>query len=313
MKKATLRVLALCMIALLPLTGCGGAGPAGGTSAPSASDSGTVGGGASTDRNGWSAEQAAPAESTGNTPPLSPALKSAKIILEGSMELQAQNFDEADDFVRSLTTGLGGYLEATSVSGETGYRYAEYTVRIPQEKYDSFFAQVGEKCHVLSSSSQARNITEEYVDLEARLATQRTKHTRLLALLEKADTMEAIVALQTELSNTEYEMERLTGSLRKYDNLVDFSTVRLVLREVRELDPVAQGNSFLSELTQAFRQGTSGVLALMRGTVLFAVLFWPLMLIAVVVLVVAMRRMRRAKLPKSAPARPKSGGQDDPH
>ena len=295
MKKIQLHFFAL-VFALL-LTGCGaGSGKShAGSAAPgeqyeSAQD---------TADGGWSSNQSTAGEGTA---PSSPALQNAKIILQGEMDLQSQAFDEADAFLRTLTADLGGYLESTSINGETGYRYAAYTVRIPQKQYDSFFAQVGEKCHVLSSSSQAQNITEEYVDLEVRLASQRTKHARLLALLEKADSMETIIALQTELANTEYEIERMTGSLRRYDSLVDFSTVSLTLSEVRALDPVADGNSFGKQLTQSFRQGASGFLSLVQGVILFAVMLSPFfitLLVIAVVLIVISRRIYRKKAEKA--------------
>lgn len=276
-------MLVLCLLTSL-LAGCGAGGgqhSAGGNPDTAASPE---------DGGGWS-----DAGHTSSTAPSSPAREHAKIILEGQMDLQTQDFDLADAFLRSLATDLGGYLEAVSISGEEGYRYAEYTARIPQAQYDGFFVQVGEQCHVRSSSSYARNVTEDYVDLEARLTTQRTKHSRLLALLEKADNMESIVALQTELSSTEYEIERMTGSLRKYDSLIDFSTVELTLQETRALDPISKGNSFASDLTKAFQSGTNGIVQLLRGTVLLLVMFWPAVLILAAAGAIVLLRIRRAK------------------
>lgn len=164
---------------------------------------------------------------------------------------------------------------------------------------------------MLGSSSQTQNITEEYVDLEARLTSLQTKHGRLIALLEKADSMETIVTLESELADTEYEIERLTGSLRKYDNLVDFSTVYLTLNEVRTLDPVADGNSFLSELGQAFQNGGSGLVSFLRTVLLFAAAAWPVLLIAVVAAVVALLSLRRRKAVEDAAlsVKPKEEGQ----
>lgn len=298
MKKRIISLLLLCMLLLTLLAGCGG-------SASSAAG-GTAEGAAFSDAaapeaaEGWNGAQDAGA----STSTLTAALQNAKVILTGNMDLQSQNFDETDAFLRQLTADLGGYLEATSVSGDVGYRYADYTVRVPQKNYDTFFAQVGTQCHVLSSSSQTQNITEEYVDLEARLSALQTKHDRLIALLEKADSMETIVTLESALADTEYEIERLTGSLRKYDNLVDFSTVYLSLSEVRTLDPVTEGNSFTNELGQAFRNGGRGLVSCLRGLILFLAAIWPLILLLIVAVVIAVIILRRRKAAADAARTP---------
>lgn len=292
MKKRTISLLLICMLLLTLLAGCGGAASSADGGMASAA-SGAAADASPEAAKGWDAMQ----DTNASASPLTTALQNAKVILTGNMDLQSQNFDETDAFLRQLTADLGGYLESTSVSGDVGYRYADYTVRVPQKNYDTFFAQVGEQCHVLNSSSQTQNITEEYVDLEARLASLQTKHDRLIALLEKADSMETIVTLESALADTEYEIERLTGSLRKYDNLVDFSTVYLSLCEVRTLDPVTEGNSFASELGQAFQNGGHGLVSFLRGLLLFAASIWPLLLLLVIaagIAVVILRRRRAA-------------------
>lgn len=288
MKKRGLCLLLLAVL-LLSLAGCGS-----GNTDTAPADTGA----------GWSEQatdnQAADSPAEDTTSPATQALQNAKIIRTGNMDLQTQTFDETDTFLRTLTEQQGGYLEASSVSGEPGSRYAEYTVRVPQEGYDAFFTQVGEQCHVLYSASQSENITEQYVDVETRLSALRTKHERLLALLEQAGTMETIIALESELADTEYEIERLTGSLRQYDSLVSFSTIYLTVQETASLDPVAEGNSFVSELGQALRRGAHGVAVFLRGLVLFCATLWPLLVLAAAALAVVFYLRRRKK--KTAPS-----------
>lgn len=73
---------------------------------------------------------------------------------------------------------------------------------------------------------------QNYSDIELRLQTQRTKQERLLALLEKAATMEDIISLENALSETEYQIEQYTSDLKRYDSLIDFATIELRLTEV---------------------------------------------------------------------------------
>lgn len=282
MKKRWL-ILSICLMLLLTLTACGGS---------QGSDTAAADG-ASTPE-GWS-ENSSAAQDTATA--ASQALQNAKIIRTGQMDLETQDFNETDTFVRTLTETQGGYLESTSVSGDPGSRFASYIVRIPQEGYDAFFAQVGESCHVVSSSSQSQNVTEQYVDVETRLSSLRTKHDRLLALLEQADSMETIVALESALADTEYEIESYTASLRQYDSLINFSTIDLSVREVASLSPVSEGNSFFSELGRAFKNGSHGVVAFVRGLILVCAAIWPVLLLAaaIVVIIWRIRRRRKAK------------------
>ena len=130
-----------------------------------------------------------------------------------------------------------------------------------KEKYTAqerlgFLQQAGEVAHVTDCYEQNRNISEAYYDTESRIVTQRTKLERLQELLKQADTMEDIITLESAISETELAIEQLTGSLRKYDNLVDFSTITVTLNEVYRLstDEVPE-QTFGDRLRNAFVRG----------------------------------------------------------
>ena len=76
------------------------------------------------------------------------------------------------------------------------------------------------------------DVSEAYYDQESRLTTQRTKLERLQELLRQAQDMEDIITIESAISETELEIEFLTGSLRKYDSQINYSTITLSLREV---------------------------------------------------------------------------------
>ena len=146
-----------------------------------------------------------------------------------------RDFDAASPDLEKLTAETGGYIESSSLSGDKGSRSAYYTLRIPQEKFETFYAQLGDRAHVVYSSRSSEDITEQYTDIETRLATLQTKHERLLALLDQAGKMEDIISLENALADCEYEIDSLTGSKRHYDDLVGFSTFYVDLEEVQTL------------------------------------------------------------------------------
>ena len=185
------------------------------------------------------------------------------------------------------------------MSGELGSRYASYTLRVPQGKFETCFAQLGETCHVVSSSRWSEDVTEQYTDIETRLATLQTKHERLVELLGQAAQMEDIISLENALADCEYEIDSLTGEKRRYDNLVDLATITVSLREVQALTAVYGGTGFGAQLMQAAQSGWRGLAGFVRGAVLWAVAAWPLLLVAGVGGGAALRFRRRRK--KGAP------------
>ena len=83
--------------------------------------------------------------------------------------------------------------------------------------------------------------------------TQQTKLERLQNLLAQAENMEDIITIESAISDTELEIERLTGTLRQYDSLVDYSTVYITLQEVYQLSDVEEpATSFGSRISAAF-------------------------------------------------------------
>ena len=139
--------------------------------------------------------------------------------------------------LNQLTASCGGYFESASVYGggsrdANARRRGEYVVRVPAERYDHFLSSTGQLGYVTSKSESSQDVGERYYDTEARLKTQRTKQERLLALLERSETMEDIIVLENALSEVEYQIEQYSSELNRYDALVGFSTFYVYLNEV---------------------------------------------------------------------------------
>lgn len=165
----------------------------------------------------------------------------AKIIRTATLTIQTIDFDKAIKDLAELTEANGGYYE-TSNNNSGGYydhaarRNAYFVIRIPKENYVAFRDAVGAIGHIYSFAENSKNVGEEYYDTEIRLETLRTKHDRLLALLADAKQMDDIISLQNALTDVEYEIDRLSSTLRKYDSLIDYSTFTVNLNEVIKIN-----------------------------------------------------------------------------
>ena len=164
----------------------------------------------------------------------------AKLIREAELRIQTTDFDKTISALEETVNQMGGYFQNAILYGGShrdvnADRRGEYIIRVPTERYVSFLSQSGELGYVTYRNESTRNIGEPYYDTQARLKTQKTKQERLLSLLEKAETMEDIISLETALSEVEYEIEQLSSTLNHYDSLVNFAAIRLELYEVYEV------------------------------------------------------------------------------
>ena len=233
-----------------------------------------------------------------------PAERGVKMVYTASIEMQTLEFDQAAQDIASLVESMGGYFEQKNFSNySNGYRHASYTVRVPAEQFTDFCAQVGTLCHVTWQNDTAEDISEQYYDTQSRLETAQIKLARLQELLKKAQNMEDIISIESAISETEYEIERLSGTVRHYDALVDYATVTLELNEVYRLSGTEDApKSFGEKLGNAFTDGLAAVREGLEEFVIWFAYSWLGILIFAAVAFAAVKligRLRRGKkLPK---------------
>ena len=234
--------------------------------------------------------------------PSSSLPENVKMIYRGYLYLESTEFDAAVAGLEQLVTQMGGYFESSELNNYSPYRHAFYVVRVPSAKYQSFCSSVGDLAQLNSQRHTTENVSEAYYDTESRLVTQRTKLERLQELLAKADKMEDIITLESAIAETELQIEYLTGSLRKYDALVDYATVEISLEEVYQLSEQEQPVvGFGVKLAEAFKTGTSRFVNDLESFALrfarnwVSRLIWLVIWIVVIVLVI--RWLRKGKKP----------------
>jgi hypothetical protein len=170
-----------------------------------------------------------------------------KMIWVGEITLESTDFTAAEEALHTLIGECGGFIQSSTVTGEgrtsrgePRLRNARYTIRIPTENFQLFMKSSGDVATVVTSSTNSEDVTAMYFDTEARLRVLEIKEERLIEMLEQTnranytDELKYILQLENELGNVRYEIESLTGTLRRYDDLISYSTVTVYLQEVRE-------------------------------------------------------------------------------
>lgn len=216
-----------------------------------------------------SALSATTAVTEDGVPEASTADAASKIIYSANLQAQTTEFDAAIAALDKQIADFGGFIERSDIRGDTCYnndgtttvinRWADYTIRVPASKFEAFLRQTEGLGNITSVSRYAENVTSQYTDYEARLSSLRTQEERLLAMLEKSEDVESLIALEQRLADVRYELESIERNLRNLDLQISYSTVNLNLEEVEIYTPtVPVQRTFSEKLASAFSDGWTG-------------------------------------------------------
>lgn len=213
-----------------------------------------------------------------------------KLIRDVNLEVETETFEELLSVVGEKTRNLGGYIEESYTYNGSNYygkgtRNANLTIRIPAEKLDEFLSAVAEVSNVISRNESVTDVTLEYVDMESHKKVLLAEQERLLELLEKAETIEDIISLESRLSQVRYQIESMEAQLRTMDNRVNYSTVYLYINEVAKLTPVKE-QTVWEKISTGF---ASSLYNVGEGFVNFGIgfiIFLPYLLVWVIIIVV---------------------------
>lgn len=296
MKKRIL-CIGLALLLLLGITACGAANSSGASTQAAAPAAGEM-----------AAYDMAAAEETGYEPAESPAAapnlpnaEGRKLIYTGNLTLYTSQFDRAVPALTELVEGYEGYFSSQELYQNDGdMRSAYYTVRVPSDRFDQFLHSVAEEpvCKLVYQSTGVEDVSEVYYDIENRLETQQTMLNRLNELLSQAESMEDILAIQSQITEVEYQIESLTGERNYYDSLIDYSTVYISLEEVSEVVEEMEpgfGQRLVSGFQDSWRNFVSGAQALVVGMARHSIALVLLAVIAVVVILVVRRSGKKRK------------------
>ena len=238
----------------------------------------------------------------------------AKIIYSANISAETTKFDEAVARIEAMVTDYQGFVESSNVYGNTRYnddgtttvvdRHASYALRIPADKFEQFMSETSSIGNVLSSNRYAENVTSTYTDYAARLSSLRTQEERLLAMLEKTEDVESLVALEERLADVRYETESIERNLRNMDMQIRYSTVSIDLDEVEIYTPtVTVQRTFGEKFADAFSDGWRSFGRSFQRFILNLTEALPsLILLAVVIVRRCVKKSRAKKAAKQAEA-----------
>lgn len=232
-----------------------------------------------------------------------------KIVYTGNVSLQTLEYDDSAQSIHDKITKYGGFIESENTSNEDPYWYyrertgssarrvrrsLSITARIPAEKFDAFMKDLEKDGQVINTSVNAQNISVSYANHDASRKALEIEQDRLLKMMEKAETIEEMIAVEERLTQVERELGNEKTTLSAMDRDVNFSTIYINLEEVFEYSETVVETTYGERLKRAFGNAIDGFVEFWEDVLLFIVGTFPFLIMLAVIIFAAVKLVRRA-------------------
>ncbi|MFE4667145.1 DUF4349 domain-containing protein [Streptomyces sp. NPDC056716] len=288
----------LLLAGALALTGCTGGGDSGASSSDAAAgDDKAVAEAAAGAQEGAAEDEAAEVSTEQDDLPAS------HIIRTASLTVQVKDVPKALREARTAVEGAGGYVgEEHTTRDEDDAEYTDVTLRVPVERYDGVLGElegVGSG-KLLERATKAEDVTDQVVDVESRIKSQRASVDRVRELMDQAEKLSDVVTLEGELSRRQTDLEALLARQTSLEDRTTLATITLTLTETPvDRDTKDDDPGFVDALSG----GWDAFVAMLRWLLVVIGAVLPFVA-AVALLLLVWLRVVRPRLPRRAESVP---------
>jgi hypothetical protein len=212
------------------------------------------------------------------------------LILTAKIDMRSKDPWATSDRAQAIASGLGGDVLNLTQSGSGDTRSASLTIRVPSSRFADALQQLRTlEGEVQTSGVSAQDVTDQFVDLQARLAAKQ----RYLAILNRANTIDEILKVDASLSNVRTQVEQLTGQINSIKQRTDYSTISMSIATIAVLpgDTTTKTWDPAKTVTRALAALGAMMQVFADVVIWLLVLGWlPLLALAAVVFVTRARR-----------------------
>ena len=215
-----------------------------------------------------------------------------KIIYSGDATVETTEFEKSVAALEKMIAEAGGFIESSSVNGSNYYdssrgytskRSASYTLRVPSEKFAGLMSSLSDIGNVPYTHTYTENVTAEYYDVQARLKALQAQESRLLEMMEIAETVEDIITIEDKLTDVRYRIDSFQSSLNNWDRRVAYSTLSITVKEVQVYTPATVTKiSYGEELWLTFTDALKNAGQFFKDLLVFLVSAIPTLVILAV-------------------------------
>ncbi len=212
------------------------------------------------------------------------------VIYNAYISLETGDIEGSLAKIRSLAERYGGYVAGSSHSTYRAQAVAEITIRIPQDEFHNVVQVVETYGKVLDERTTSDDVTEQYIDLKARLENLQRQEKRLQEILDMARTVEDVLKVERELGRIRGEIESIQGRINYLERSVSMSVITVHLEE--PLPPITPPGFDWGETLET---ALGGFFAVVRGLTIMILSLLPFAVIGSPLYYVYRRRKQREK------------------
>ncbi len=211
-----------------------------------------------------------------NTPSPPSQSTAQKIIKTGNLRFETQELEKTHQKILAAVQKANGYIQRDNTGKNYDSQYHNLTVRVPSENFDTVITAISDGVSYFEEKTiSQRDVTEEFVDLSARLKAKRTLEKRYLELLAKAKNVKEMLEIERELSKIREEIEAKEGRLQYLQSQVSESTISIYFYKTTSDRGVTV--SYGRKVINAFKNGWSNISEFLLGLLHV----WPFIILVV--------------------------------
>ena len=229
-----------------------------------------------------------------------------KIVRNADLTMEVASTNEAQHRVSSIAEAHGGFVVNSESkqreSADPAQRTVDFKVmvRIPADQYGVALDEIKKLAsNVLEEKSTGQDVTEEFIDLEARIKTQKALETQFLEIMQRANKIEDALEVQRQIAEVRTEIEKLEGRKRFLENRSSLATITVNIQAPRPIiatTPTGFGHSVREAISDSIELGSGLFLFFVRALILMVPLLIFVVLPFALLIRYAVRRVRRIRL-----------------
>jgi Holliday junction resolvase RusA-like endonuclease len=224
-------------------------------------------------------------------------VKNKKIIKDGDISIKTNDIYASKKGIDNLLKKLNAYYESEKLQNDDQTISYYLKIRVPSDNFEKLIISIENgKDEIISKSIQAKDVTEEYIDIESRLTNKREYLKRYKELLSKASTVKDIIAIEENIRILQEEIESKEGRLKYLNDQVLFSTLDINLYKEKEFVYKPQPQDKFSErVKKSLSNGWKSVVEF----VLWTITIWPYIILLLFAFFVIKRIIKKRKSKQS--------------
>jgi len=214
-----------------------------------------------------------------------------KVLKTASLTLHVDNVQDAVDEVTKLVDSWKGYVESSNVDRYDGQYTASLSLRVPADQLDSAMLALKDMSNfVVNEYQNSEDITETYLDLDARLKNLKSEEAQYQTIMERAETVEDVLKVTDSLSRVRGEIESIESRLKYYDTRVEFAQLSVSLQEDVSVSGASETWRPKGTIRQAFTDWVGSLQGVVDGLIYLLIYGWPILLILLAIWLVKRKR-----------------------